>query len=291
MAKRKSAKKQTVKKSSQPSPAKLISTVTNDALPEQERVQASRGASAAVLKDEAYFKKTMEVVLDQSQPASVRHACLQALEAASFQTIKFEKYRKDYILMMRKLARDSDPEIRFSALNTLSCEKDGYAQKRLLDGLKTPDKALVEPEVALQLLGNDVHADVYSVARELVKKPPSEQVKTEALKLLAADSSASKIFEKVLLDKSENTENRQVSAAALHSIKPKSLYKHAASIVKDNSDNDEIQATCLTALGNFFSDQDVKADADLVKGIQTLKKKGKTQVKKQATQFLKKFAE
>ena len=53
-------------------------------------------------------------------------------------------------------------------------DKDGFAQQKLLEGLKDPDKALVPPEKALQLLSYDVHAEAYPVAREIVNKPPNE---------------------------------------------------------------------------------------------------------------------
>ena len=76
----------------------------------------------------------------------------------------------------------------FSALGILMRDKDGFAQKKLLDGLKDPAKALVPPEKALQLLSYDVHADAYEVARDIVKKPPNDDAKREALRLLAADA-------------------------------------------------------------------------------------------------------
>ena len=58
---------------------------------------------------------------------------------------------------------DPDPELRQRVLGILMREKDGYAQKKLLEGLKNPAKALLPPEKALQLLSYDVHAEAYSV--------------------------------------------------------------------------------------------------------------------------------
>ena len=98
---------------------------------------------------------------------------------------------------------DPNPELRQRVLGLLAREKDGYAQKRLLEGLENPAKALLPPEKALQLLGYDVHADAYRLARKIVDKPPSEIAKREALRLLAADTSAKPVFEKILSDKNE----------------------------------------------------------------------------------------
>ena len=129
---------------------------------------------------------------------------------------RFESCRGDYIATLRKVADDPDPELRQRVLGLLAREKDGFAQKKLLEGLQDPDKALVPPEKALQLLSYDVHADAYAAARDIVKKPPNEMARREALRLLAADATAAPMFEKLMRDKNELREIRQISASALH---------------------------------------------------------------------------
>ncbi len=129
----------------------------------------------------------------------------------------------DYIATLRKVADDPDPELRQRVLGILAREKDGFAQKKLLEGLKNPDKALVPPEKALQLLSYDVHAEAYSAARAIVSKPPNDDARREALRLLAADATSAPLFEKLLRDKNELREIRQISASALHALKPEKL--------------------------------------------------------------------
>ena len=116
-------------------------------------------------------------------------------------------------------------------LGILAREKDGYAQKRLLEGLQDPSKALVPPEKALQLLSYDVHAEAYPVAREIVKEPPNPEAKREALRLLSADANSAPVFEKLLRDKEEDRDIRQISAAALQAVKPKRFQEQAREIV------------------------------------------------------------
>ena len=110
---------------------------------------------------------------------------------------------------------------------------------------KDPAKALVPPEKALQLLSYDVHADAYEAAREIVKKPPNDAAKREALRLLAADANAAPMFEKLLRDKKELREIRQIAASALHALNPDKLQQHARKILLDKSDYDDIKATSL----------------------------------------------
>ena len=148
--------------------------------------------------------------------------------------------RSDYIAALREVALDPNPQIRESALGLLAGEKDGFAQKKLLEGLKDPSKALVPPEKALQLLSYDVHAESYEVARNIVKDPPSDVARREALRLLAADAKSAPMFEKLLRDKDEQREVRQISASALHALSPKKLEKTAREILLDDSDYDDI---------------------------------------------------
>ncbi len=102
----------------------------------------------------------------------MRLAALQALQAASFSVLAFEACRGDYIATLRQVAEDRIRSCASACSGLLTREKDGYAQKKLLEGLHDPAKALVPPEKALQLLSYDVHADAYAVARAIVQKPP-----------------------------------------------------------------------------------------------------------------------
>jgi hypothetical protein len=220
----------------------------------------------------------------------VRFAALESLQAATFSVDAFAPYRGDYIATLRKVADDPDPELRQRVLGLLAREKDGFAQKKLLEGLKTPDKALVPPEKALQLLSYDVHAEAYSAARAIVSKPPNEEARREALRLLAADAKSAPLFEKLLRDKNELREIRQISASALHALKPEKMQQCAREILLDKSDYDDIKATSLTALEQFGDGESLGKDKALLNSINRLTA-GKTQAryKQTARRFLSKF--
>ena len=214
----------------------------------KERVAAMAEAPLAVCESDKNLQAMLNVLRNKEEPVEVRLAALQSLQAASFSVVAFESCRGDYIATLREVAEDPDPEIRQRVLGMLAREKDGFAQKKLLEGLKNPDKALVPPEKALQLLSYDVHAEAYPVARDIVNKPPNAEARREALRLLAADASAAPLFEKLLRDKKELREIRQISASALHALKPEKLQEHAREMLLDKSEYDDIKATSLTAL-------------------------------------------
>jgi hypothetical protein len=255
----------------------------------KERVAALADVPLAVCEKDENLQAILKVLRDQNEPVEVRLAALQSLQAASFSVLPFESCRGDYIATLRKVAEDPDPELRQRVLGILAREKDGFAQKKLLEGLQNPEKALVPPEKALQLLSYDVHAEAYSVAREIVSNPPNTTAKREALRLLAADASAAPMFEKILRDKNELPEIRQVSAAALQALKPEKLQSYAREALLDPAEHEEIQATSLTALTQFGDAEAIAGDQALKKHVNKLSGESSTKVKQSAHQFLKKY--
>jgi hypothetical protein len=256
----------------------------------KQRVAALAEVPLAVCESDKDLQAMLKILRNKDEPVEVRLAALQSLAAAAFSVVAFESCRSDYIATLREVAQDADPEIRQRSLGLLAREKDGFAQKKLLEGLKNPKKALVPPEKALQLLSYDVHAETYSVARAIVSKPPSDDAKREALRLLAADATSAPLFEKILRDKDELREIRQISASALHTLKPESLQKNAREMLLDPSEYDDIQATSLTALTQFGDDEAVGKDKALLKSINRMSgKSASTKYKQSARRFLSKY--
>jgi hypothetical protein len=285
--KRKAAKKRSARMSGR----QAMSIATSAKKPVKQRVAAMAAAPLAVLKNDKDLQAMLKVLSDQSEPIAVRLAALQSLGAAAFSVSSFASCRADYIATLRKVADDPDPELRQRVLGILMREKDGYAQKKLLEGLKNPAKALLPPEKALQLLSYDIHAEAYSAARDILKKPPNDEAKREALRILAADARAAPIFEKVLLDKKELRENRQIAASALHALHPEKLQKQARKILLDKSDYDDIKATSLTALEQFGDDGSFGQDKALLKSVDRLGAgKAPARYKQSARRFLTKYS-
>jgi hypothetical protein len=266
-----------------------LKTATNVRKTIKERVAAMAEAPLAVCENDESLQAMLNVLRDKAEPVEVRLAALQSLQAASFSVVAFESCRSDYIAALREVAEDADPEIRQRVLGLLAREKDGFAQKKLLEGLQNPEKALVPPEKALQLLSYDVHAEAYSVAREIASNPPNAVAKREALRLLAADATAAPLFEKILRDKDESPENRQLSASALHALEPEKLQANAREILLDASEQADIQATSLTALTQFGDDAAIADDEPLLKSVDRLSGEASTKVKQHARRFLSKY--
>lgn len=287
--KRKSTKKATAAKKKSPArrtARAAFAVATNEKKTTAERAKAFVEAPLATIQSDQNLQASLNVLRDREQPIKVRLAALQSLQAASFSVIEFEPHREDYLATLREICDDPDAELRQRVLGILAREKDGYAQQKLLEGLQDPAKALVPPEKALQLLSYDVHAEAYPVAREIVNQPPNPEAKREALRLLSADANSAPVFEKLMRDKDEDREIRQISAAALQAVKPKQFQEQAREVLLDNKEFDDIQATALTALTQFG---DEKIDEKLMKRVNELGKGKSAKVKKQAKAFLNRY--
>lgn len=266
-----------------------LAAAASSSRPVEERVAALAESPLAVCDNDESFQKTLKILRNKEEPSEVRFAALRSLAAAAFSVLAFESCRSDYIAALREVATDPDEHLRRRALGLLAREKDGFAQKKLLDGLKNPEKALVPPEKALQLLTYDIHSDAYTVAREVVKNPPNTAAKREAIRLLAADATSAPVLEKVLRDKDETPEIRQVSAAALQSVSPDKLQAYAREAVLDPSEHEEMQATSLTALTQFGDAEEIGKDTALMKKVGKMGGEGNAKTKQTARQFIAKY--
>jgi len=292
--KRKAAKKAKSAKSAATKTAlrSAMSVATSARRTVKQRVAAMAAAPLAVVESDKDLQAMLNVLRDKNEPAEVRLAAMDSLATAAFSVIAFEPCRKDYVAALREVAQDPNADIRESALGLLAGQKDGFAQKKLLEGLQNPDKALVPPEKALQLLSYDVHTEAYSVARDIVSKPPNDNARREALRLLAADATSAPLFEKLLRDKDELREIRQIAASALHALKPEKLQEHARAILLDKSDYDDIKATSLSALTEFGDDETIGKDKALLKSVDRLSAgKAPSRYKQSARRFLSKYGQ
>ncbi|MDT5061035.1 MAG: hypothetical protein QOH63_1494 [Acidobacteriota bacterium] len=267
-----------------------MAVATNERNTVKERVAALAEAPLAVCESDKHLQAVLDVLRNKEEPVEVRLAAMDTLATAAFSVIKFESCRTDYVATLREVAQDPNQEIRQSALDLLAGQKDGFAQKLLLEGLKDPEKALVPPEKALQLLSYDAHAESYAAARDIIAKPPSEDARREALRVLSADASSAPMFEKLLRDKDELREVRQISASALHALKPEKFQEHAKEMLLDKSEYADIQATSLTALSQFGDDAAIAKDKPLLKSVDRLSVgKAPAKYKQSARRFLSKY--
>jgi hypothetical protein len=270
-------------------PTSVKSSVKQPTTTAKNRLAKIVQAPGRISNSEGDLKFTLKILLDQSAPVPTRLSALASLQAASFEIMAFENSHSEYVAALRHVASDPDPEIRQRALGMLARNQDPFAQKLLIEGLKQPTKALIPTEKALQLLSYDLHSEAYPLARSIAKGSSNVLARREALRLLASDTDSIPEFEKILLNKKESVELRQIAAVALNSLQPRIMQKHARKIVLDKSEDNQVQTFCLTALTHFGEAATLEQDVELQSRVRDLAKKPGTQLKQSTRAFAAKY--
>jgi hypothetical protein len=191
--------------------------------------------------------------------------------------------------ILREIINVEDMTLRRQVLEVLAQERDVYAQRRLLEGLQDPSKALVAPETAIQLLGYDVHAEYFPILREIVRKSRSSAAKLEAVRLLAADPASRELLTDILNDKKQSKAIRRASAIALQALAPEAFEEQARRIVLDDDESDDLRAASISALAHFKGKESLSQDSELNAQVEHLSKQSSSkEVGRSATTYISK---
>jgi hypothetical protein len=227
----------------------------------------------------------LALLRDTSEPAPLRWAALTLLRAGTFLGPLFAARRAEFLDTLRGVVDDPDPALRDQALEILAQEKDDYAQRRLVEGLQHPPRALVSPERAIQFLSYDVHAEHYPMLRELARQPPSPLARLESIRVLGSDPNAKDLLMEILTDRRENSETRAASAASLQALAPDEFAELARRVALDEGEDPGLRAVSISAL-----DQDagstVPEDPEFVERIKTLGTASSGELQRAATRFV-----
>jgi len=213
------------------------------------------------------LRQAIAVLRDSSQTLPKRMQALRTLQSASFGDEEFDAVRADYVAALRELTGDKEIMLRQRALGLLARSQDSYAENVLMAGLQAPDKAVVPATDALNYLSYNLHSGVQSLARSIFDTSKDQDVRQQALRLMSNDPQALKTIQNTLADKKESVEIRQTSAEALHALDPKALQNWASKAVLDKSENEDMVATCLTALNHFGDEKKITGNKALRKRL------------------------
>ena len=235
----------------------LVDVIKDTGAKPADRLEAVREASNFdPLSKPTVITALLQVLSNPEEPDEVRLAALTTLQQCSVQVAEFRPYAADFIAALRTATGSELAELREQAMDMLALYHDPYVQEMLINGLRNPDTAVVEPAKALRMLGYDVHAEHYGLLHEIVETSRQPQLRRMALKLLAADSGAKDTFARIAADRSDDPVARSTSAVALQSLAPQEFDSLAKTIVADEDDNDAVRATMLTALTHNPDDAD-----------------------------------
>ncbi|HEY9799702.1 MAG TPA: hypothetical protein V6D25_05030 [Leptolyngbyaceae cyanobacterium] len=166
-------------------------------------------------------EQPLEILANPEETVEIRQSALQTLKLLAISSRTFSEWRPAYLEALRIAI--ATPELRLGALAALVSQGDRRAQELLIKGLEDPEQALVEPADALNLLGEDPHADVRELAGQLVDQSTDERTQEAAIRHLAGDPSSVERLKAVVSDKQKTTNVRKQAVAALNALAPESL--------------------------------------------------------------------
>ena len=244
----------------------LVAVVKDTSLPAGARVSAIGEVGTDAVSKPTAMKALLKVLADADDIPSVRRAALDALQQNSFSAVAFRGWSTDFSEALRATATDADDRLRARAIDLLALSGDEYVQRLLVEGLEDPAKMLVPTQEALRMIGYDVHGDHYGVLRDIAETSDKPTDRRAALRLLAADSESSDLFERIAADKSEDSRARATSAIALQSLAPDRFDVLAREVLVDADDDDTVRATFVNALahGPLAHDEELVAQVRAV---------------------------
>jgi len=251
------------------------------------RASALKAIGREMGNDDGSIDLLLELLKDKAEPRQVRLAALQVLQMLAFTSPLFMSKRPEFLAALRSIVDDSDAQIRQAAIEVLALEKDEYVQRRLNEGLDNPSKALVNPEKAIQLLGQDVHAELYPRLRGIIQNPPNPAAREEAVRLLAGDPDSKDLLIELLRNKDEALNIRTLSAVALQSLNSSEFTAQAKQIVIDETEDESLRLTGLTGLTHFGDQPSLIPDREFLEGLERLRKESTSdQLKEAADKYL-----
>lgn len=227
--------------------------------------------------------RLLELLGDASGRMELRGEILDRLQEISFRLPLFPAKRPAYLATLRSILEVPDARLRRRVVGILAREKDEYVQRRLIDGLEHPSKALVPPAKAIQFLGYDIHAEYFPLVRRILERPPNRSAKREAVRLLAADPASVELLVAVLRDKGESPEVRKVAATAVQALAPDRFEAEARRIVLDEEEDQQLRVVCISALALFTEPGAHDEDEELTRRVERLRAGSRSRLVRQAT--------
>ena len=213
----------------------------------RSRMLALKAASLKIGNSELFFDNSIQVLTSNSQPPELQTAIMSILRQTSFTSSIFREKRPQIFVALRQITLDSEaPDwFREEVIYYLAMNKDESTQALLQKGLDEPATAIVEPQVAVKLLGYDIHAVNFEKLKAMLASAGPE-TKRAIARVISADPNSKDELLRMASDKSEDAEVRSISIAGLSSLAPNEYKDLAEKIVLDDNESDDLRAASLS---------------------------------------------
>ena len=212
------------------------------------RVLALSRLTAAVSTKPDLIQYVLQLLADKNTPPDLRVEALTTIETIGFGSPIVAGLNNEIIATFRGLIQDENQDIRWNAIGYLAKAKDEFVQRALLAGLTDSTKALVPEDLAIHLLGYDIHADIYPILRNIVEKSSNNESRTEALHLLGSDPDSKDLLLGIFNNTRERPSVRKSSLLALKQLFPDDFIRMARKTVEDASEPESLRLLSSKAI-------------------------------------------
>ncbi|SHG55765.1 tyrosinase family protein [Pedobacter caeni] len=205
-------------------------------------------SGASIRNEDLFISSLLSILGRKTEPVALRLSALVQLQQLSITSAKFPASRAEFANILRGIVDDPDHTLRKKAIMILAMQKDRYVREKLIEGLKDPNKALISPQDAIQLLRYDIHADLYPILTEIINNPPNNDARNEAILLLGQDAGSALLISKILMDKNEPVDVRIIAAKALQTADEGLFNTLSKGLVSEDDEDEELRIKLLSSL-------------------------------------------
>ncbi len=214
------------------------------------RVLALYKLTHAVSLDKNLIIYVLGLLKNKKLSADLRKAAFNCIQTIKFSSAVVAGLQSRITDVFKSLVEDKNQKIRESMITYLAQQKDEFVQRKLLEGIAEPAKALLSEEKAVHLLGYDIHAGIYPTLRSIVEKSSNNYSRMEAIHILGSEPDAKDLLLKVYNNKKERFGVRKNSLMALKMYHPEEFNTVAAATAVDSNENANIRAVSINALAH-----------------------------------------
>jgi hypothetical protein len=249
---------------------------------EQIKASAIIGLVSYAAENESFIDELINLINKPNESEEIQKAALYVLQANTFSSTYMSSKRPDYTNALRNLSNVGSESTKSTAIEYLALEKDEYIQRKLVEGLEDPKKEIIKPEVAIQLLSYDLHAENYALFRKIAENPPNQRSKKEALRNLSSDPNSADLLLKTLNDKSEDDEIRHVCAVGLQAMESNALQSSMKTILTDADEDSEFKTAMANTLNYLPDSKELDNDQTFQADLKTIQKTSRSKEMKGA---------
>ena len=207
---------------------------------------------SAVSSSEELLLYVLNIIGDKKDYPELREEAFRTLRTISFSSKVYLSLMPQIDKTLRGIIRDNVQSIREQAISYLVLEKDEYVQRKLIEGLRQPSKALIPQSLAIHLLGNDPHvfSRIFPILRRIVTNSSDFPSRYEAIHLLGSDRKSAALLTRVFQNKDERADIRQAALLALRNLSSQVFSVIARRTALDEKDFEDVRVLSLGLLGD-----------------------------------------